>query len=206
VVDFLLPGTVRAVTSLHDPGAAEALGMALDLFDIDAVHIHNIKGQSLAPLHVLRDFDGPVVCSVHDLYLACPHYSLLYRDADPCGIPDDLAVCGRCLPETEDRSLDQLEAFRATVAAGVARVDRWVLPSQSAADYLLRAYDVDPGGSRSSSTLTIDRAGRWLDEGLVLDEPLRWRSSGWAKKGLGAVNHLAEALATPTWRCTTSVR
>ena len=198
VVDFLLPGTVRAVTSLHDPGAAEALGMALDLFDVDAVHIHNIKGQSLAPLQVLRDFDGPVVCSVHDLYLACPHYSLLYRDADPCGIPDDLAVCGRCLPETEDRSLDQLEAFRATVAAGVDRVDRWVLPSQSAADYLLRAYDVDPARLEiieHGSTIDPGRR-RWLDEGLVLDEPLRvaFVGRGWAKKGLGAVNHLADAL------------
>jgi GT2 family glycosyltransferase/glycosyltransferase involved in cell wall biosynthesis len=198
VIDFLLPGTVRAVTSLHDPGAAEALGMALDLFDFDAVHIHNIKGQSLAPLHVLRDFDGPVVCSVHDLYLACPHYSLLYRDVDPCGIPDDLAVCGRCLPETEDRSLEQLLAFRATVATGVDRVDRWVLPSQSAADYLLRAYEVDPARLEvieHGSTIDPQRR-RWLDEGLVLDEPLRvaFVGRGWAKKGLGSVNHLADAL------------
>lgn len=199
VVDFLLPGTVRAVTALHDPGAAEALTLALDLFDFDAVHIHNIKGQSLAPLKVLRDFDGPVICSVHDLYLACPHYSLLYRDAEPCGIPDDLSVCARCLPETEDRSVGQLEEFRATVAAGAARVDRWVLPSRSAADYLLRAYELDPDRLEvieHGSTIDPGRA-RWLDEGLVLDEPLRvaFVGRGWAKKGLGAVNHLAEAVA-----------
>ncbi|MGZ4786719.1 MAG: glycosyltransferase [Acidimicrobiales bacterium] len=198
VVDFLLPGTVRAVTALHDPGAAEALALALDLFDIDAVHIHNIKGQSLAPLQVLADFDGPVVCSVHDLYLACPHYSLLYRDIEPCGIPDDRSWCARCLPETEGRSLAQLEAFRATVASAVPHVDHWVLPSRSAADYLLRAYDVDPARLEvieHGSTLDPQRT-RWLDEGLVLDEPLRvaFVGRGWAKKGLGAVNHLADAV------------
>ncbi len=199
VVDFLLPGTVRAVTALHDAGAAEALAMALDLFDVDAVHIHNIKGQSLAPLQVLREFDGPVVCSVHDLYLACPHYSLLYRDAEPCGIPDDLSVCARCLPETEGRSLAQLEEFRTAVSAGVARIDHWVLPSRSAADYLLRAYDIDHERLQViEHGSTIDPAGRvrWLDEGLVRDEPLRvaFVGRGWAKKGLEAVNHLAEAL------------
>ncbi len=199
VVDFLLPGTVRAVTALYDPGAAEALSMALDLFDIDAVHIHNIKGQSLAPLEVLAGFDGPVVCSVHDLYLACPHYSLLYRDAEPCGIPDDRSFCARCLPETEGRSLDQLEAFRAKVSAGAPRVDHWVLPSRSAADYLQRAYDIAPERLEiieHGSTLDPHRT-RWIDEGLVLDEPLRiaFVGRGWAKKGLGAVNHLADAVA-----------
>ncbi len=46
------------------------------------------------------------------------------------------------------------------------------------------------------STIDPDRK-RWLDEGLVLDEPLRvaFVGRGWAKKGLGAVNQLADALA-----------
>ena len=46
----------------------------------DAVHIQNLIDHSLAPLAVLADFDGPVVCSVRDLYLACPHHWLLYRN------------------------------------------------------------------------------------------------------------------------------
>ena len=45
---------------------------------------------------------GPVVCSVRDLYLACPNHWLLYRNQQPCGIPEDLSLCARCLPETRD--------------------------------------------------------------------------------------------------------
>ena len=62
------------------PRRAAALRMALDSFDFDAVHIQNLIGYSLAPLDVLADFDGPVVCSVRDLFLACPNHSLLYRN------------------------------------------------------------------------------------------------------------------------------
>ena len=199
VVDFLLPGTVRTVTAIHDEGAAEALALTLDLFDFDAVHIHNIKGQSLAPLSVLAEFAGPVVCSVHDLFLVCPHYSLLYRNTEPCGIPEDLSVCARCLPETEGRPLSHLTAFREQVSGHVSRIDHWVLPSRSAADFLLRAYDLDPARLEvieHGSTLDPDRP-RWVDESLILDEPLRvaFVGRGWAKKGLDVVNHLADALA-----------
>jgi GT2 family glycosyltransferase len=197
--EFLLPGTVRTVTTAYDEGAAEALALALDLFDFDAVHIHNVKGQSLAPFSVLADFDGPVVCSVHDLYLACPHYSLLYLDVEPCGIPADLSVCARCFPATEGRSLADLAHFRDQVAAGAGRVDHWVLPSQSAADYLLRALVIEPDRLQvieHGSTVDPHRE-RWLDTGLILDEPLRvaFVGRGWAKKGLRTVNVLADRVA-----------
>ena len=176
--------------------------MALDLFDFDAVHIHNIKGQSLAPLEVLAGFDGPVLCSVHDLFLACPNFSLLYRKVEPCGIPDDLSFCARCLPETDGRSLDDLEAFRAVVSAGAPRIDRWVLPSQSAADYLQRAYELDPARVEiieHGSVIRLGRRTKEPDEQLLRDEPLRvaFVGLGWSKKGLDA-NQLADAFGDPS--------
>jgi GT2 family glycosyltransferase/glycosyltransferase involved in cell wall biosynthesis len=198
VRDFLLPGTVRAVTRDHDEGAAEALALALDLFDVDAVHIHNVKGQSLAPFSVLADFEGPVVCSVHDLYLACPHYSLLYLDVEPCGLPDDLSVCQRCFLATEERPLADLERFRDRVAAGAPRVDRWVLPSHRAAENLLRGVRADPDRLEIiEHGSTVDpRRIRLLDPGLILEEPLRvaFVGRGWAKKGLRTVDHLADRM------------
>ena len=200
VVDFLLPGTVRNVTALHDAGAAEALAMALDLFDVDAVHIHNIKGHSLAPLQVLRRLRRPgrllgarPLPGLPALLAALPRRRAVRHPRRPHGL--------RPVPArdrgTLARSARGVPADR--VAAGVARIDHWVLPSRSAADYLLRAYDVDPDRLEiieHGSTIDPGR-GRWLDEGLVLDEPLRlaFVGRGWAKKGLGAVNHLAEALA-----------
>jgi GT2 family glycosyltransferase/glycosyltransferase involved in cell wall biosynthesis len=196
--EFLLPGAPRRASRVHDEIAAQALTMALDMFEFDAVHIQNLMGHSLAPLEVLADFPGRVVCSVRDLYLACPNHSLLYRNTQPCGVPEDLSLCERCLGETRDLPLAYLTEFRATAAARLASVDHWVFASQSAADYFLRVYDIDterieivPHGS----VIHIDRPGRVVDEGLIFDEPLRlaFVGRGWAKKGLAVANELADS-------------
>jgi glycosyltransferase involved in cell wall biosynthesis len=202
------------VTQVHDRVAAAALDMALDLFDFDAVHIQNLIGHSLAPLDVLADFPGPVLCSVHDVYLACPNHSLLYRQVEPCGIPEDRSFCDRCLaslvespmpgsPEIPNLSLAYLEDFRDTVNARLDTVDHWVFASQSAADYFLRAYDPDPARIEiipHGATIRLDREGPQLDETRILDEPLRlaFVGLGWAKKGLGVVNELAESFRDTT--------
>jgi GT2 family glycosyltransferase/glycosyltransferase involved in cell wall biosynthesis len=201
--EYLLPGAPRRVTQVHDEIAGEALTMALDMFRFDAVHIQNLMGHSLAPLEVLRDFQGTVVCSVRDLYLACPNHSLLYRNTQPCGVPQDLSLCERCLAETRDLPLSYLGDFRATAAARLESVDRWVFASQSAADYFLRVYDVDPGRIEiipHGAVIRIDRPGREVDEGLIFDEPLRlaFVGRGWAKKGLGVANDLADHFADST--------
>jgi len=198
--EFLLPGAPRRVTQLHDEVAGEALTTALDMFHFDAVHIQNLLGHSLAPLEVLADFPGRVICSVRDLYLACPNHSLLYRNTQPCGVPEDLALCERCLAETRDLPLSYLTGFRATAAARLESVDRWVFASQSAADYFLRVYDVDPERIEiipHGAVIHIDRPGREVDEGLISDEPLRlaFVGRGWAKKGLGVANELADSFA-----------
>jgi glycosyltransferase involved in cell wall biosynthesis len=198
--EFLLPGAGRRVSAVHDHAAANALRLALDLFRFDAVHIQNLIGHSLAPLDVLADFAGPVVCSVRDLYLACPHHWLLYRNRSACGIPDDLSVCERCLPETQQRSTEFLTDFREHVAARIDAVDTWVFASQSAADYLLRVYDIDDDRIaiiEHGAIIDVNEALRRPDPALLLDEPLRlgFVGLGWAKKGLDVVNRLADDLA-----------
>jgi glycosyltransferase involved in cell wall biosynthesis len=198
--DLLLPGGARRVTKVHDDVAGGALAMTLDLFDFCAVHVQNLIGHSLAALDVLGRFEGPVVCSVRDLYLACPNHSLLYRNEQPCGIPDDLSYCATCLPETRDLPIEYLATFRATVESRLDAVDHWVFASQSAADYLLRVYDIDPDRIELvPHGAIIERIGdeHDLDESRVLDEPLRlaFVGLGWAKKGLGVVNRLADELA-----------
>jgi GT2 family glycosyltransferase/glycosyltransferase involved in cell wall biosynthesis len=196
---YLLPGSVRWITELDDEVAAEALRSALDLFDFDTVHIQHLIGHSLAPLSVLAGFDGRVVCSVHDLFLTCPHHSLLYRDQQSCGLPEDLSVCARCLPETEGLPLEHLERMRREVASHLDTVDQWVFASRSSSDHFRRVYELD------DSTVTViehgtttdpRRRGR-LDPDLIADEPLRlaFVGRGWPKKGLTAVNRLADELA-----------
>jgi GT2 family glycosyltransferase/glycosyltransferase involved in cell wall biosynthesis len=205
---FLLPGAASQVTRMNDEVAREALVAALDLFDFDAVHIHNLIGHSLAPFDALADFPGPVVCSVHDMFLACPNFSLLYMKSDPCGIPEDLSVCARCFadlaaspmpgsPPMPNGSVEYLQEFRATVADRLDTVDHWVFASQSAADYFLRVYDPDPARItfiEHGSVIRLNRRPSVPDESLLRDEPLRvaFVGLGWAKKGLDAVNELAE--------------
>ena len=207
--EFMLPAGDVQVTRIDDSGAGAALEMALDLFDFDAVHVHNLIGHSLAPLAVLRDFDGPVVCSVHDLFLGCPNFSLLYKKTEACGIPDDRSVCARCLddsvvspmpgsPANARLSLAYLDEFRSTAASRLDVVDSWVFASQSAADYFLRVYDLDDERIElieHGSVIRLGRRGHEPDEDLILNEPLRvaFVGMGWGKKGLDAVNVLVAA-------------
>jgi GT2 family glycosyltransferase/glycosyltransferase involved in cell wall biosynthesis len=202
VHELQLPGAMRWVTDGYDAVAGEALALALDLYDFDAIHIQNLIRHSLAPLAVLAGYEGRVVCSVHDLYLACPHYSLLYRNEADCGLPDDLAVCARCLPETEGLTVADLESFRARVAASIDRIDDWVFASQSAADYLNRVYEIEPSRQHvvpHGTTVDPDRRGR-LDSGTVYDEPLRLAivGRGSPKKGIALASQLADDLAAST--------
>lgn len=200
--EFQLPGrrSRDGGAAVDDPVAAAALRTVLDLFDFDAVHIQNIVHHSLAPLAVLADFDGPVCCSVRDLYLACPHHWLLYRNAQSCGIPDDLSYCATCLPETRGLDVDYLQAFRRTVAERLDTVDHWVFATQSAIDFFGRVYDVDPDRItliEHGTLIDDDRSSRRVDETRIFGEPLRvgYIGIGWSKKGLPDVNELAEKLA-----------
>lgn len=192
-----VPGGDVTDRDVHDPAAAAALRTTLDLYDFDAVHLQNLVHHSPAPLRVLADFAGPVVCSVRDMYLACPHHWLLHLNQQSCGIPDDLSHCAVCLPETRKLDLEFLESFRATVAASLDTVDHWVFASQSAVDYLLRVYDLPDERIQIIEHGTLvehRRAVRRVDEARIFDEPLRvaYVGIGWAKKGLPVVNSLAE--------------
>jgi GT2 family glycosyltransferase/glycosyltransferase involved in cell wall biosynthesis len=196
---FQLDATTGERAEPDDPTAIDALRAALTGWPADVVHVQNLIGHSVATFDVLRDFAGVVVCTIHDLYLACPNHSLLYLGREPCGIPDDLSVCARCLPETRDLDVDDLQRFRAAVAAGIDVVDHWVVASQSAADYLLRAYPVPaerihliPHGS-----VAPPEPRPPLDPTHVEEAPLQvaFVGRGWGKKGLDIVNALAADVA-----------
>ena len=209
--EFLLPGGGRPVTDVSDPVMGAAYAMVVDMFGFSAVHIHNLIGSSLAPIAALRDFPGPVVCSVHDLYLACPNFSLLYKRVESCGIPVEREVCAACLAEIARQpmpgslpipklGLEYLDAHRATVRDGLDVIDHWVFAGRSVADTFARVYETAPERTHlieHGSVIALGRRGRAPDPGLIHDEPLRvaFVGLGWSKKGLDVVNHLADALA-----------
>lgn len=203
VDELAFPGAAHRVRRLTDEHVAVALQAVLDVLDVDVVHVQNLVNLSLAPFDVLARFDGPVICSVHDLFLGCPSHSVLYRSTVSCGLPDDPAACARCLPETTSFAPERLGAHRAVVERAVAVVDRWIVPSVAALDHLARVYDlpaerveVIPHGA----LVEVDRLRRDPDPVLVHHEPLRlgFAGRGWAKKGLASVNEVCEQVRGTT--------
>jgi GT2 family glycosyltransferase/glycosyltransferase involved in cell wall biosynthesis len=197
--EFLLPGGARRATRIQDENAAFALRTALDMFDFDAVHIQNLIGHSLSPLAELETFEGQVICSFRDPFLACPNHALLYLGESFCGIPEDLSYCAECLPRTWQADLPYLKSFRRSVAANLDNIDTWVFASQSAADLLLRVYEVPDDRMRvipHGAIIDLDQRRTELDHELVHREPLRvaFVGLGRAKKGLETVGWLADQL------------
>jgi GT2 family glycosyltransferase len=198
--EYLLPGAVKQVTTAHDEVAGAALATALDLFPVDAVHVQHLNGHSLAALQVLDGFDGPVVYSVRDGHLLCPLHSLLYRGTEPCGVPGDLDVCARCTEDEPTLDVARLVGYRSTAQDRIDRVDHWVFASQSIADHMSLIYQLDPDRVHlvpHGAIIDLDRRATTPDESLIFDEPLRlaFVGRGWAKKGMAAVNRLADHFA-----------
>lgn len=195
--EFLVPAAARKAEDVDDRNAGFALRCVLDLFDFDAVHIQNIIGYSLAPLRVLGDFDGPVVYSLRDQFLACPHHWLLYRNEEACGVPGDLGVCATCLPLTKQLPFEQLLEHRDAVREHVGMLDHIVVASENSADYLLRVYDIAPDrfefiehGTLAPTTERVDH----VDVERIWREPLRvaFAGQGRKKKGIDIVQWLAD--------------
>lgn len=197
--EHLLPGAATRADSADDEVAGAALLMAIDMVQPVAVHLQNLIGHTTAPLRALKDFEGSVVCSVRDLYLACPHHWLMYRNQEACGIPDDLNVCAQCLPTTIASDVEHLVELRASVAAHLDRVDHWVVANSSVMDYLRRVHDIADDKIRyieHGAIVSATRRTRSVDRDLIRHEPLRlaFVGLGWPKKGLDVVNHLAGRL------------
>ena len=194
------PAGPRGSVAVIDEIAAASLLSAIDLLQPDAVHIQNLVRHTLAPLEVLESFEGPVVCSVRDFLLACQNHSVLYLNEVACGMPDDMAACARCLPETALLEVGRLTEHRDAVAARLGAVDHWVFASRSAADQFLRAYDLEEDRIDvvAHGAIVQPRDHRPpFAESTIVDEPLRvgFVGRGWPKKGMVQVNELARRLA-----------
>ena len=201
--ELAYPGAGHKVSGVVDAGAGFALQAVLDSLEVDVVHIQNLVNFSWAPLEVLESFSGGVVASVHDMFWVCPNHSVLYRGAVACGLPDDLAACTRCLPETKQLPVERLVKSRATVARHLGVVDRWIVPSWSALDHLSKVYElpVERVEVIGHGTLVdVARLRRPPDPVTVYEEPLRlgFVGLGWAKKGLRTINELCERLLGTT--------
>jgi glycosyltransferase involved in cell wall biosynthesis len=134
----------HAVGTLYDQRARKLFRAALDSFDPDVVHLHNIYHQ-LSPsiLDELYDRQLPAVMTVHDYKLVCPVYRL-YRHGEICercvgrDFPID-AVLGRCSRGSlAESALLALESSWHRRRASYPRaLDSFLAPSRFLADKLV---------------------------------------------------------------------
>ena len=195
---YALPRSAPPDQLVEDPESAAALALALRLVDVDAVHVHQLAGHSPAALGALRGFPGPVVCSVHDHQLLCPNFSLLRDGERHCDLPDDPAVCARCLQRTRvGGELADLARYRAAVADHLDVVDRWVFFSEASRRLVERIHPLDPDRVVLLPHATLVDPDP-VPEPPAVDPavPLRVALVGRGnhKKGLTAVNRLADDL------------
>lgn len=85
-----------------------ALSKAIDCLPITEIIYNNLVGSAypLDILGVIKDCaakrDLPILLLMHDFFPVCPSYTLLNHNGVYCGVPEDLAVCDKCvnnLPE-----------------------------------------------------------------------------------------------------------
>jgi len=82
-----------------------------------------------------------LVVLFHDFYAVCPSYNLLNSDAQYCGVPDDHAVCDRCLPlNAHATSQISIRLWREHWGEVLALADKIVFFSQSSAEIVKRAF------------------------------------------------------------------
>ena len=174
------PGRRACTTRSRAPRSSSAL----DLFDFDAVHVHNLIGYSLAPLDALarlrrsgRVLGARPLPRVPELLAALHEERSVRHPRRPLGVraaASKTSRCRRCPARrrcpTSPPSTSTSSARRSPARLGA--VDHWVFPSQSAADYFLRVYEPDPA-TRGDHRARLDDPPRPPPEGARRAAPPR---------------------------------
>ena len=158
-------------------------------------------GRPLAILDGLVDIatgtGAALIVLFHDFHPVCPSYALVGRDGRFCGVPDDLAICDRCLPRNFNamHRQDDIKTWRSCWqrVLDAAREVRFF--SASSAAIARRAFVIEASKIRvephspladfGERRITLPQAGE-LVIGVV-------GSLNWAK-GAGIISDMARLL------------
>jgi glycosyltransferase involved in cell wall biosynthesis len=101
-------GTKDPGTEIRSPMLAGLLRDAVRDFRPDLIHIHELNALSADLVEVLKEFEAPVCCSLHDFGPVCPTFFLYKYDRAVCRDYQEGEDCVRCSAQAPARSL----AFR----------------------------------------------------------------------------------------------
>lgn len=198
-----------AASAVYSRSARKALAQLLDERQPDVAHLHNIYHQlTLSVVDELAGRGVPTVLTLHDWKIACPAYTL-FRDGAPCRECVSGSVLNvvkhRCIKGSLPGStLAALEAQLATLRKSYQRIDRFIAPSDFAADvarmagipdesihvvpYLMPEAEISPISSEPRPEPTFFFGGRleetkgvrqMLDAFRKVEGPAALRIAGW---------------------------
>ena len=112
---------------------------ALRAARFDRLHLHHVHGLPEAILHLDRDLEVPLDCTLHDYMSVCPQYQLVDAHGRYCGEPDT-AGCNACITQRPHAWGWDIESWRRNFETLLNRADRIFAPSQSVRDRLCRYF------------------------------------------------------------------
>jgi glycosyltransferase involved in cell wall biosynthesis len=99
-------------------------------------------------LEMLRDSGVPYFVLMHDYFMICPNWTLFDHREEFCGIPDDPAICDKCLekirnidiPIEQHAALRRIEPWRRNAVAFLKGAEKIVCFSDACAQNIKKAY------------------------------------------------------------------
>jgi hypothetical protein len=99
-------------------------------------------------LVMLRESKVPYLVLMHDYFMVCPNWTLFDYREKFCGIPDDSAICDKCLAKIRDidipieqhTSVRKIEPWRHNAGAFLKGAEKVVCFSDSCTEHVKKAY------------------------------------------------------------------
>ena len=143
---YYLPCPLKS-TDLTNPDYRNVCALILEAFDIDIVHINSTIGHTFDIFELPKQFNIPVIFTVHDFYCICPSIHLIYKDGMYCGGCDFGSEKEDCLikhPCTDipDFDKEMLKRWREKFNDVKDSVDLFTFPSFSASEIFSSFYKI----------------------------------------------------------------
>ncbi len=111
-------------------------------FSVDIVHVHHTLRTSLDIFFVAKKLNVPIICSLHDGFMACPQESFFNSEDEFCNNENKSDICNICLHDKNKISgnLQYVEAFRQNMYNALNNCDRIISPSYYIKDTYIKYY------------------------------------------------------------------
>ena len=104
------------------------------MFSVELVHVHHIYGLGSEIYYVAKDFDIPIITTLHDYYYECPCIKLLDCNEKLCIEADSGEKCSYCLSKNIgiEETISYIKNWRMQHERLLKWSDKIIIPSQSA--------------------------------------------------------------------------